>query len=145
MTSWLGTGKPLTSVYSVRGQEVTNDDWRESQELSLLCALPFMPVYPLYLQLTDLPLFFSQLICQWCRVEFDAYRSDLEYYKEAPRTEINQLKIAETQVLLIIWALLENCGTVTICCGSGSDFGKGLVPVPDPDNILHNFPTTKNL
>jgi hypothetical protein len=23
-----------------------------------------------------------------------------------------------------------------ICCGSGSDFGKALVPLPDPDNIL---------
>ncbi len=37
------------------------------------------------------------------------------------------------------------CGTVNICCGSGSDFGKVLVPVPDPDNIEHSFPTTKNL
>jgi hypothetical protein len=33
-----------------------------------------------------------------CRVEFDAYRSDLQYYTEAPRTEINQIKLAETQV-----------------------------------------------
>jgi hypothetical protein len=30
------------------------------------------------------------------------------------------------------------CGAVLICCGSGSDFGKVLVPGPvpaDPDNI----------
>ncbi len=64
--------------------------------------------------------FFSHLICHWCRVEFDAYRSDLEYYKEAPRTEINQLKIAETQVLLIILALLQCCGTAMFCWDSGS-------------------------
>jgi hypothetical protein len=28
---------------------------------------------------------------------------------------------------------------------TGSDFVKVLVPVPDPDNIYHSFPTTKNL
>ena len=84
-----------------------------------------LSVYTLYRQLTDLPLlFFLSSHLHWCRVEFDAYRSDLEYYKEAPRTEINQLKIAETQVLLIICGLLQCCGTVTICCDSGSDFRK---------------------
>jgi len=31
------------------------------------------------------------------RVEFDAYRSDLDYYNAAPKTEINQMKLAETQ------------------------------------------------
>jgi len=30
------------------------------------------------------------------RVEYDAYRSDLEYYATAPKTEVNQLKQAET-------------------------------------------------
>jgi hypothetical protein len=29
-------------------------------------------------------------------------------------------------------------------CGSGFDFCKVLVPVPNPDNILHSFPTTEN-
>ncbi|XP_023332974.1 arfaptin-2 [Eurytemora carolleeae] len=31
------------------------------------------------------------------RVEFDAYKSDLDYYAVAPKTEINQIKMAETQ------------------------------------------------
>jgi hypothetical protein len=37
------------------------------------------------------------------------------------------------------------CGTVMICCGSGSDFGKAFVPVPapDPDNIWQIFPKRK--
>ncbi len=26
--------------------------------------------------------------------------------------------------------------SAAICCGSGSDFGKVLVPAPDPDNTL---------
>jgi hypothetical protein len=29
--------------------------------------------------------------------------------------------------------------------GSGSDFGKVLIPVPDPDNIYDSFPRIKNL
>jgi hypothetical protein len=38
------------------------------------------------------------------------------------------------------YVLLQCCGAVMICCGSGSDFGKVLAPipvpaVPDPDNI----------
>ena len=37
------------------------------------------------------------------RVEFDAYKSDLEYYAVAPKTEINQLKMAETQVIARIF------------------------------------------
>ena len=32
------------------------------------------------------------------RVEYDAYRTDLEFYKEARDTEINQMRLAETQV-----------------------------------------------
>ena len=36
------------------------------------------------------------------RVEFDAYKSDLEYYKASPRTEINQLKLTETQVARLL-------------------------------------------
>jgi hypothetical protein len=32
-----------------------------------------------------------------------------------------------------------------ISCGSGSDFGKILVLVPDPDKIWQGFPTTKSL
>jgi hypothetical protein len=36
------------------------------------------------------------------------------------------------------------CRTVMIYCGSGSDFGKLLVPVPDPNNIWHSFPNKKN-
>ena len=35
------------------------------------------------------------------RVEFDAYKSDLDYYAVAPKTEINQIKLAETQVWTI--------------------------------------------
>jgi len=31
------------------------------------------------------------------RVEFDAYRGDLDYYNGAPKTEINQLKLGETK------------------------------------------------
>lgn len=31
------------------------------------------------------------------RVEYDAYRSDLEYFAAAPKTEVNQMKLAETQ------------------------------------------------
>merc|ERR1711970_435861 len=31
------------------------------------------------------------------RVEYDAYRSDLDYYREAPKTEVNQMKLAETE------------------------------------------------
>lgn len=34
------------------------------------------------------------------RVEFDAYKSDLDYYAVAPKTEINQIKMAETQVIV---------------------------------------------
>jgi hypothetical protein len=38
--------------------------------------------------------------------------------------------------------------TVMICCGSGSDFGKVLVPalglVPDPESILDSFSKRKN-
>jgi hypothetical protein len=34
-----------------------------------------------------------------------------------------------------------------LCCGSGSEFGKVLVPapapIPDPDKISHSFPITK--
>ena len=32
------------------------------------------------------------------RIEYDAYRTDLEYYKKARDTEINQLRLAETQL-----------------------------------------------
>jgi len=31
------------------------------------------------------------------RVEYDAYRSDLDYYREAPKTEVNQMKLGETE------------------------------------------------
>merc|ERR1711970_718791 len=31
------------------------------------------------------------------RVEYDAYRSDLDYYREAPKTEVNQMKLAEVE------------------------------------------------
>jgi hypothetical protein len=34
--------------------------------------------------------------------------------------------------------------TVLIYCGSGSDFGKVLVPVPDPDNISQFSNSNKN-
>jgi hypothetical protein len=36
------------------------------------------------------------------------------------------------------------CGTGMICCGSGSDFEKDFVPVPDQDNII-SFPKTKKM
>ena len=32
------------------------------------------------------------------RIEYDAYRTDLEFYSSARDTEINQLRMAETQV-----------------------------------------------
>ena len=32
-----------------------------------------------------------------CRTEYDAYRSDLEYYNSAPKTEINLAKKTETE------------------------------------------------
>ena len=32
------------------------------------------------------------------RIEYDAYRTDLEFYGAAGNTEANQLKLAETQV-----------------------------------------------
>jgi len=31
------------------------------------------------------------------RVEYDAYRSDLDYYREAPKTDVNQMKLGETE------------------------------------------------
>merc|ERR1711887_357693 len=31
------------------------------------------------------------------RVEYDAYRGDLDYYREAPKTEVNQMKLGETE------------------------------------------------
>ena len=33
----------------------------------------------------------------YCRIEFDAYKSDLEFYASAPKTEVNQNKQRETQ------------------------------------------------
>jgi hypothetical protein len=36
---------------------------------------------------------------------------------------------------LFFCSCLQCCGTVLICCRSGSDFGKILVPVPDPDKF----------
>ena len=32
------------------------------------------------------------------RIEYDAYRTDLEFYASARDTEINQLRLAETQL-----------------------------------------------
>ena len=32
------------------------------------------------------------------RVEYDAYRTDLEFYAAAPKTEASQMKLSETQV-----------------------------------------------
>jgi hypothetical protein len=40
---------------------------------------------------------------------------------------------------------MQCCGTVMICCGSDSDFGKVLVPVPDPDNIEQFSEKTKKI
>ncbi len=64
----------------------------------------------------------------------------VEHSFECSRRIISRLK---TQTHL--WK--QCCGTLKICCGSGSDFEKVMVPVlvPDLDNILHSFPTTKKL
>jgi hypothetical protein len=43
--------------------------------------------------------------------------------------------IAEGHLLLYLPTHSQGCGTIIICCGSGSDFGTVLVPVPDPENI----------
>ena len=32
------------------------------------------------------------------RIEYDAYRTDLEFYASARDTEVNQLRLAETQL-----------------------------------------------
>ena len=39
----------------------------------------------------------SVSIITFCRVEYDAYRSDLEFYATAPKTEVNQNGQRETQ------------------------------------------------
>jgi hypothetical protein len=48
---------------------------------------------------------------------------------------------------LKVWDLLDP--VLLVSCGSGSDIGQVMVSVPvsvpDPDNILHNFPTTNNM
>ena len=44
------------------------------------------------------PFLCSVKMYETSRIEYDAYRTDLEFYSAARETEINQLRLAETQL-----------------------------------------------
>ena len=47
---------------------------------------------------TRQPYLISVKLYETSRIEYDAYRTDLEFYSSARETEINQLRLTETQL-----------------------------------------------